>query len=131
MCRDRDRPAVALTYYQRAWASVGQVDAPVVEMNILVELAPLAATHGETARARAAAERLLTLLANMELPEESMRERKGLASQVLAYVAQQEGRLDDALALAQQAVALCRDASDPGLQGNAWRVLARAKSCCR
>lgn len=124
LCRDLGQPAAALAYYQSAWAAVRQVDAPAVELNILVELAPLAATHDELNLARAAAERLRALLQAMDLPEPEARLREGFACQVLAFVAQQDGRLDDALALAQQAVALSRDAADPSVAGDAWRVLA-------
>lgn len=124
LCRDLGQPAAALAYYQSAWAAVRQVDAPAVELNILVELAPLAATHDELNLARAAAERLRALLQAMYLPEPEARLREGFACQVLAFVAQRDGRLDDALALAQQAVALSRDAADPSVAGDAWRVLA-------
>ena len=124
LCRDLGQPAAALAYYQSAWAAVRQMDAPAVELNILVELAPLAATHGELGLARAAAERLRAFLKAMELPEPEARLRESFACQVLAFVAQQEGRLDDALDLAQRAVALCRDAAEPSMAGDAWRVLA-------
>ncbi len=124
LCRDLGQPAAALTYLQAAWAGAGQLDAPVLELNILVELAPLAAEHGEPGPARAAAERLLALLPAMDLPAAERRSREGFAYQLLAFVAQADGRLDDALVLAQQAVAFCRDAADPSMQGDAWRLLA-------
>lgn len=124
LCRELGQPAAALAYLQAAWVGAGQLDAPVLEFNILVELAPLAATHGEPAPARAAAERLLALLPAMELPAAERRSREGFAYQLLAFVAQREGRLDEALDLAQQAVALCRDAAEPSMAGDAWRVLA-------
>ena len=68
----------------------------------------------------------------MDLPEPEARLREGFACQVLAFVAQQDGRLDDALALAQQAVALSRDAADAehgrGRVARAGRRPGRARS---
>lgn len=124
LCRDLDQPAAALAYLQAAWVGARRLDAPVLELNILVELAPLAATHGEPGPAHAAAERLLALLPAMDLPAAERRSREGLAYQLLAFLAQREGRLDDALDQAQQAVAFCRDAADPSVAGDTWRVLA-------
>lgn len=124
LCRDLGQPAAALAYLQAAWVGAGQLDAPALELNILVELAPLAAEHGEPGPARVAAERLLALLPSMDLPAAERRSRVGFAYQLLAFVAQREGRLEEALALAQRAMALCRDAADSSMAGDAWRVLA-------
>ena len=126
--RELSQPAAALTCFHEAWTVARQGNAPALELNILVELAPLAATHGEPGLARAAAERLRTLLTEIDLPEAERRLREGFACQLLAFVAQREGRLDDALALAQQAVALCRDATDLSVAGDAWRVLAAVQA---
>ena len=63
------------------------------------------------------------ILPALELPEADKASREGFAYQLLAFIAQREGRMNDALALAQQAVERCRDARDPSMQGDAWRVL--------
>ncbi|MCX6031823.1 MAG: NB-ARC domain-containing protein [Chloroflexi bacterium] len=121
--RAMGQPTEALTCFQAAWEVVQQGGALVLELSILVELAPLAATQGELGQVRAAADRLLAILPALELPEADKASREGFAYQLLAFVAQREGRMDDALALAQQAVERCRDARDPSMQGDAWRVL--------
>lgn len=117
------REQVALTYLHAAWAGACQLNAPAVELNILAELAPLVAMYGETGPARAVIQRLQALVATLDLPEADRRPREGFAYQLPAFIAQRERQLEEALALAQQAVALCRDVVDPSMAGDAWRML--------